>query len=207
MKPSLTKAVIVRLVILGCLSVVLSLCLAIAPVLADVTLRSAPIVYKDALPALQQSGVPLRLPTAVIYPDAHGAYGATLEYADASSGYSLTVGTRYPCHGTACTEAYVEATPVANLPPVEQMFAPTPVNPEADNPLEPTRSTESAGWVTLSNGQPAYFEPWISYVSPGFAHLTWDEGSWRYSIAVKFGFKDALVQMAESAVASTTGRS
>ena len=81
------------------------------------------------------------------------------------------------------------------------MFAPTPVNPAADKPLEPTRSTETAGWVTLSNGQQAYFEPWISYVSPGFAHLTWDEGKYRYSIATKFGFREALLQMANTALA------
>lgn len=198
MKPSLTKSMITRLAVAGWLTVMAVLFLAIAPpVFADSQLHSAPIIYKDALPALQQSGIPLRLPTVLTYPGAHGAYGATLEYAD-GRGYSLAIGTRYPCHGTACTEASVEASPVDNLPSVEQMFAPMPVNPEADSPLDPTRSTETASWVTLANGQLAYFEPWISYALPGFAHLTWDEGRYRYSIGIKFGFREALVQMANT---------
>ena len=100
--------------VIGWLTAVAFLWLSIAPVLADVQLASAPIVYKEALPALQRAGIPLRLPTVLIYPGAHGAYGATLEYAD-ERGYSLTIGTRYPCHGTACTEVSVEALPGGEL--------------------------------------------------------------------------------------------
>ena len=187
-----------RMVAIGWLTAVAFLFLSIAPVLADVQLASAPIVYKEALPALQHSGIPLRLPTVIIYPTAHGAYGATLDYAD-ERGYSLTVGTRYPCGGTACAEAYLEAAPVANLPSLELMFAPPTPALDTDAPLEPTRSAETAGWVTLANGTNAYFEPWISYMSPGFAHLSWDDGSMRYSIAVKFGYREALIQMANTA--------
>jgi hypothetical protein len=180
------------------LSLVACLLLLVHPALADAPIKTAPILYRDALPAMQQSGVPLKLPQLVVYPNAHGAYGATLNYAN-QDGYSLTIGNRYPCSGSVCTVATVEAQRKGvNVPDsIEEMFADMDA-PNPDPEIKATRSDEQKGWVQLANGQSAFFVPWQSFLGPGYAYLTWDEGDFRYQLSIKFGRKDWLVEMANS---------
>ncbi len=121
-------------------------------------------------------------------------YGTTLQLAS-REGYSLIVGNRTPCGGTPCALAYVEAIRlVPSLPEIPEMF----VQPADEPENQPVRSPESAAWLELLNGQKAYFTPWESFLGPGYSHLTWDLGDYRYDISLKVGTRDALVQMAES---------
>jgi len=165
------------------------------PVLAQ-TLPQAQIVYQAIQADLDKPGVPLQLPQIIVAPSVNPqlGYGTTLQLSS-REGYSLIVGNRTPCGGTPCALAYVEAIRlVPGLPEIPKMF----VEPADDPENQPVRSPESASWLKLSNGQTAYFTPWESFLGPGYSHLTWDLGKYRYDIALKVGTRDALVQMAES---------
>lgn len=177
------------------LSVLLTSILMCSPAWAQ-SFSFAPVGYQNALPQLEQSGVPLRLPKVLVAPGAEGVYGATLSSAS-PAGYSIIVGNRYPCGGTACAQAYVEAVQLSpNLPPVEQMFN---YSPDPDGELAPLRSPEQPGWYSLPNGQPVYFSPWESYMGAGFSYLVWDEEGYRYSVSLRVGTLNNLFQMVVSA--------
>lgn len=177
-------------------SVLLMIWVAITPAFAQATSSQATIVYQSLQADLDRSGVPLRLPRTIISPavDSQFGYGTTLGFAS-SDGYSLTVGNRTPCYGTPCALAYVEAIQIVpGVPEIPALFTVSSDDPND----QPVRSQESATWINLSGGQHAYFSPWQSFLGPGYSHLTWDEGDYRYDLSLKVGNKADLIAMAES---------
>ena len=194
-----------------CLTIVLSWALAIAPAFAQsVPIASSPIDYQRVATRLQQSGVPLHLPTKMVYrttlvgPNTFFAVGgvSTNPYTQ-QQGYNVQVTNSQRCLSGAlsCTIAYASAEPLTSeYEDIETSYAwfrePGALNRYVRVSLDPI------GWVKVSSGQSLYFVPWVLGASMGFAQVVWDENGYRYTLALKGGDRAWLLQMAETAFSS-----
>lgn len=163
--------------------------------------RQVPIDYSRMKDALRASGIPLHLPTRVVYalpPDLKRSFYGTKGGPNQDGGYEIYVGhPDCPQAALNCTIAIVSATPLASdTPSIEQAFP--PLDPSIRAHLSRV-SPDPQGWVTLATGQSVYFVPWVMGASMGFAQVVWDEHGYRYTIELKGGDRQWLLQMANSA--------
>lgn len=178
------------------IALLIALCLWLWAIPAQAeSVTTAPVIYRDVMAKLETLSIPLRLPQQVAVPPNRVipgvGYGATLIFGT-FRGYSLNIGYSFPCEATACTIARVEAIAKrTDLPKIESMF-------DLPSEADAARSPESSEWLTLPNEQSVYFTAWPTELGPAFSHLTWDEGKYRYDIALKAGTKAELMAMAES---------
>lgn len=191
-----------------CLSLALSCLLAIAPAFAQSNqIASAPIDYQRVIPALQPLGVPLHLPTTLVYrntlvgPNKFFAVGGMMTNPDTEQqGYRVQITNSENCLSGAlsCIIAYADAEPLTSeYQDIESTYA-WFREPGALNRYVRV-SPDPIGWVKLSNGQPVYFVPWVMGANMGFAQAIWDEGGYRYTIALKAGARAWLLPMTETA--------
>lgn len=190
-----------------CLTIVLSLTLASAPASAQAnSIASAPINYQRVSISLQQSGVPLYLPSKLVYrttlvgPNTFFAVGGVSTNPDTQQqGYDVQVTNSQNCLSGAlsCIIAYASAEPLtAEYERIEDTYA-WFREPGALNRYVRV-SRDPIGWVKLSNGQSVYFVPWVLGANMGFAQVIWDENGYRYTIALKGGERAWVVAMANS---------
>ncbi|MBD2073371.1 hypothetical protein H6F86_05625 [Phormidium sp. FACHB-592] len=191
-----------------CLSLVLICLLAIAPAFAQSNqVASAPINYQRVTPDLQQLGVPLHLPTKLVYrntlvgPNTFFAVGGVMTDPNMEQqGYRVQITNSQNClNGSlSCIIAYANAEPLrADQVDIESMYAWFRAPGALDRYVRV--SSDSIGWVRLSNGQSVYFVPWVMGAGMGFAQAMWDEGGYRYTIGLKGGARAWLLPMAETA--------
>ncbi len=161
----------------------------------DTSIRQIPIDYQLVATELQHSSIPVRVPHVVIYqlpPNVNRAFYVARGSVE-SSGYSLTIGHKDCSGANTCTIAIAAATAItSDAANIDTEFSPTPEMIAAG--VE--RSSERDGWVKLANGQMAYFSGWIRAASMGYSYLTWDEGNVRYTLGLKGGKQEWLVEMA-----------
>lgn len=191
-----------RCTVFGLLLTVLCVSLWTTPAsAAPFPLRQVPIDYTRMKDALQASGVPLHLPTKVVYalpPGLKRAFYGTKGGPNQDGGYDIYIGhPDCPQAALSCTIATASAEPLtSNTPSIEQAFP--PVDPSTVSRVSP----DPRGWVTLSGGQPVFFSPWVVGASMGFAQVVWDENGYRYTIGLKGGDRAWLLQMANTAFSS-----
>jgi hypothetical protein len=191
-----------------CLSLVLVCLLAIAPASAQSSpIASAPISYERVLSTLQQSGVPLHLPTKLVYrntlvgPNTFFAVGGVMTDPNTEQqGYRVQITNSQNClsGSLSCIIAYANAEPLrADQVDIESTYAWFRAPGALDRYVRV--SSDPIGWVKLSNGQSVYFVPWVMGAGMGFAQAIWDEGGDRYTIGLKGGARSWLLPMVETA--------
>lgn len=191
-----------RCTVFGLLLAVLCSSLWVLPSVAGaVPVRQVPIDYSRMTAALKASGIPLHLPTKVVYalpPGLKRAFYGTKGGPNQDGGYDIYIGhPDCPAAALSCTIAITSATPLQQTQgSIEQEFP--PLDPEIRSHLSRV-SPDSRCWVTLSNGQSVFFNPWVLGASMGFAQVIWDENGYRYTIGLKGGDRAWLLQMADTA--------
>jgi len=191
-----------------CLSLVLVCLLAIAPASAQSSpIASAPISYERVLSTLQQSGVPLHLPTKLVYrntlvgPNTFFAVGGVMTDPNTEQqGYRVQITNSQNClsGSLSCIIAYANAEPLrADQVDIESTYAWFRAPGALDRYVRV--SSDPIGWVKLPNGQSVYFVPWVMGAGMGFAQAVWDEGGYRYTVGLKGGAREWLLPMVETA--------
>ena len=185
--------------VVGLFLTVLCLTLWVLPVGANsVPVRQVPIDYSRMTAALKASGIPLHLPTKVVYalpPGLKRAFYGTKGGPNQDGSYEIYIGhPDCPAAALSCTIALATAEPLTNTTAsIEQAYP--PVDPSTVSRVSP----DPRGWVTLAGGRSVYFVPWVVGASMGFAQVIWDEGGYRYTIGLKGGDRQWLLQMANTA--------
>ena len=185
--------------VVGLFLTVLCLTLWVLPVSATpVPVRQVPIDYSRTRDALRVTDIPLHLPTKVVYalpPGLKRAFYGTKGGSNQDGGYDLYIGhPDCPAAALSCTIALATAEPLTNTTDsIEQAYP--PVDPSTVSRVSP----DPRGWVTLAGGQSVYFVPWVVGASMGFAQVVWDENGYRYTIGLKGGDRQWLLQMANTA--------
>jgi hypothetical protein len=194
--------------ITGCLTVLLCWVLASASASAQSEqIASAPIDYQRVASKLQSSGVPLHLPRILVYrntlvgPNQFFAVGGVSTNPDTNQqGYRVQVTNSQNCLSGAlsCIIAYADSEPItSDYQSIEDSFA---WFREAGALNRYTKvSSDPIGWVQLGEGRAIYFVPWVMGANMGFAQAIWDEGGYRYTIALKGGQRDWLLKMTSTA--------
>ncbi len=156
-------------------------------------------IFRPIVPELEaKTRVPLLLPSLV--PQPGFPLYATVNSATVDA-YELTIGDREQCSGgNYCRYGTVsgeKTTP--SIPSVEQQYAFM-----HDPSYQPTeRSPEKMGRVVLTNDVRGYFIPYVCGANCDDAKVIWEQNGYRYLVGLKRGDKKAVVQMANSAIASS----
>ncbi|XHX78553.1 MAG: hypothetical protein RBJ76_01030 [Stenomitos frigidus ULC029] len=188
----------------------LSLVLAIAPAAAQTaSVASAPIDYQRVSASVQQSGVTPHLPRVLVYSTSlagpnriFAVGGSTTNPETQQPGYSVQITNSEYCLSGAlsCIIAYADAEPLTpDVQSSEDTYAWFREPGALSRYVQVSR--DPIGWVRLSNGQSVYFVPWVLGANMGFAQAIWDEGGYRYTIAVKGGDRSWVLAMANSSMA------
>lgn len=166
--------------------------------------------FQPILPRLNQTKVPLRLPTYISLESARetatsrdpsnpedNIYTHLLDVS--SDSYVIILGAREGCEGgNACRLGSISGTKkVKNTPSDENLLK---LIKKKYNSSPQRRSKEQPEVVTLVNGIKGYFDPWTCAGICGDADLIWDENGYRYTLGIKVGVKRSLVKMVNSAI-------
>ena len=161
-------------------------------------------LFKSNLLELQMTGIPLRLPTYI--PEVGqrikdetsrnqrlSLYGH-LDDATANK-YQITIGHSPSCDGgNVCRLGTVSATRITKgTPSIAEQYSFM-----KDPKFLGKRSKELMSVVKLNQNITGTFVPWICGASCNDAKVVWDEGEYRYSVGIKVGDRDSLIQMANS---------
>ena len=161
-------------------------------------------LFKPNLLELQMTGISLRLPTYIpevgqrIKDDTSrnqrlSLYGH-LDDATANR-YQITIGHSPTCDGgNVCRLGTVSATRITKgTPSIAEQYSFM-----KDPKFLGKRSKELMSVVKLNQNITGTFVPWICGASCNDAKVVWDEGEYRYSVGIKVGDRDSLIQMANS---------
>ncbi len=165
--------------------------------------NARPQTYAIDYSKIHLEGTTNYLPGKLVYVKLEGkepfvALGGYTEIDEVKTGYSVSVVSYPSCQPSlSCTIAYSNAEKItAETPSIEDFYS---FLREPGALKRYVRvSPDPIGWRTLSNGNRIYFVPWVLGASMGFAQAVWDEGEFRYTIALKGGTADWLTQMVES---------
>lgn len=170
-------------------------------------LPNATTLFQSVRPTLEQSGVPLRLPTYIPVegqrPTAEGyqppPISAAVPQPQPERGYLAILGYSSDCSGgNACRFGAVsgEMKPSESI---EESFGRT-LSEQSQSNFQEHRSKELLSRVRLTNGIDGWFLPWVCRHVCTDAQVVWDEYSYRYSVGVKLGDRALLIKMANSAI-------
>lgn len=170
-------------------------------------LPNAATVFQSVRPALEHSGVPLRLPiyipaegqrpTAEGYPPP--SISATVPQPQPERGYLAILGYSSDCDGgNACRFGTVSGG-MRPSESIDETFKRT-LTERSQSSFQEKRSKEPLSRVKLANGLEGWFLPWVCRHVCTDAQVVWDEYSYRYSVGVKLGDRASLIKMANSAI-------
>ncbi len=181
-------------------------------ILAASTTAKSAIGYdrvQSALQQLQSAGIPVRVPKLFVYsnkiqlpnlPFAVGGLNTNLQ-TNAITGYSFTLVDSPYCKGALnCSLGYIEAQKLRPIDKSIEDFYAFMRDPRYMSSIR-MKAPHDVMWVKLPNGRSVYVVPWVEsgMGGKGFEQAVWDEGGYRYTIGLKGGDKDWLLQMVNSA--------
>jgi hypothetical protein len=165
-------------------------------------------LFKPNLIELQMTGIPLRLPNYIpeigqrIKDDNSRnqrlSVYAHLDEATANR-YQMTIGHSPTCTGgNICRLGTISATRIKKgTPLIAEQYAFM-----KDPKFLGRRSKEPISAVKLNQNLTGTFITWVCGANCNDAKVVWDEGQYRYSVGIKVGDRDSLIQMANSAIPS-----
>ena len=165
-------------------------------------------LFKPNLIELQMTGIPLRLPNYIPeigqrLKDDNSRNQRLSVYAHldeaTANRYEITIGHSPTCTGgNVCRLGTIAATRITKgTPSIVEQYAFM-----KDPKFLGRRSKEPMSSVKLNQNLTGTFVPWICGANCNDAKVVWDEGQYRYSVGLKVGDRDSLIQMANSSIPS-----
>ncbi|BAS60087.1 hypothetical protein NIES2135_67300 (plasmid) [Leptolyngbya boryana NIES-2135] len=159
-------------------------------------LQSTSSIFESILNALRQTGVPLRLPPRI--PLKSPIY--TVLWNASKQGYQVAFTTSPDCRANYCRNGFISAEKLLpNTPAVKSEYA--FLNDPAFRPI--ARSPDAFGAVQLEKGIQGFFVPWVLGANYSDAKVIWEQSGYRYTVSLKKGDRQALIEMANSAINSS----
>jgi hypothetical protein len=163
-------------------------------------------LFQPIVSEIVKSGVPLRLPTYIPSTgqrrNSEGTppkdvYASVNMVSDGI--YLVSIGYTKACTGgNACRLGTVEGDrKTVQTPPIEEVYSFM-----MDSKFKGVRSEQKMSTVSLAKDTEGWFIPWICGANCNDAKVVWDEGSFRYLVGIKLGDKNALIEMANSAISN-----
>ena len=165
-------------------------------------------LFKPNLIELQMTGIPLRLPNYIPeigqrLKDDNSRNQRLSVYAHldeaTANRYEITIGHSPTCTGgNVCRLGTIAATRITKgTPAIAEQYAFM-----KDPKFLGRRSKEPMSSVKLNQNLTGTFIPWVCGANCNDAKVVWDEGQYRYSVGIKVGDRESLIQMANSSIPS-----
>jgi hypothetical protein len=165
-------------------------------------------LFKPNLIELQMTGIPLRLPNYIPeigqrLKDDNSSNQRLSVYVHldeaTANRYEITIGHSPTCTGgNVCRLGTIAATRITKgTPSIAEQYAFM-----KDPKFLGRRSKEPISSVKLNQNLTGTFIPWVCGANCNDAKVVWDEGQYRYSVGIKVGDRDSLIQMANSSILS-----
>ncbi len=206
---SLSVNRVLQLAVAGWIVALLSIVLAIAPAFAGNDVATGVIDYQRVLPSLQSSPVPLRLPKVVVYRNnlvgsgrLFAVGGVTRDLDGAVDGYNVNIVDSPNCKGAlSCSIAFASATRIdGSTGSITDTYS--WLQDASVMQAYVSKSPDPYGFVSLRDNWQVFVVPWVDGGGgTGYEQAVWDEGGYRYMIALKKGHRDWLLQMVNTAFA------
>ncbi|GAP99622.1 hypothetical protein [Leptolyngbya sp. NIES-2104] len=190
----------------GCCAIVMFLLWAATPPIAGATLLQVPVeiaqlqsttsIFESILEPLRRTKIPLRLPTQI---SLKLPIHAVLWNASSQS-YQIALTTRPDCRSNYCRNGLISAEKLlSNTPSIKSEYA--FLNDPAFRPIE--RSPDPFGSISLASGIQGFFVPWVLGANYSDAKVIWEQSGYRYTVSLKKGDRQTLIDMANSAINSS----
>jgi hypothetical protein len=154
--------------------------------------RTVASAFQPVIQQLQTQSIPVVLPTELPFT----AY-PYLRSTDSQS-YEISLDHTPDCRGAGyCNDGVLKGERITQTTPSIQ----TRYSFETQPNFQPeARSPEQIGNVALARGTTGYFVPYVCGANCDSSKVVWDQGSYRYTVGIRYGAKATVIALANSAI-------